>query len=65
MTFMSNEEHDLSTDMVRVGRTIPGGPVGDIWCSLATIAQIGEEEVRRNVRDIFRAAYAQQRTGTE
>lgn len=46
------------TGMVKVGQDIPGGPAGDIWVSCATIAQLGEAEVRRMVRAQFSAAYA-------
>lgn len=48
--------------MVHVGVVLPGGPpgLGDIWMSEALIAQKGEAEVRRLVRQTFKAAYAKQ-----
>jgi hypothetical protein len=39
------------------GNSTPGGP-GHVYVSEAAIAQQGEREVRRQVRGIYRAAYA-------
>jgi hypothetical protein len=48
---------------VHVGVVLPGGPpgLGDIWVSETLIAQKGEAEVRRLVRQTFADAYEKQR----
>lgn len=45
---------------VLAGEVGPGGPpgLGDIWVSEMLLAQKGEAEVRRLVRQTFDAAYA-------
>lgn len=44
-------------EMVQVGSACPGSPCGDIFVSEALLAQVGIQEVRRMVRETYRAAY--------
>lgn len=54
---MSTQHAPEAFSMVRVGRSISGAPIGDIFVSEILIAQRGMPYVQRIVRETFTAAH--------